>query len=130
MKPSKSFMRDVQFQLRFLECMLASFEGCTIHVESGLVSRRSEGYWASFECAEFNAHATDSYSIAYAFTMLRKRAKVRKSAYIGIWKDHSTLVFDLSKWFASKDECLAFARANQQRAIWDCANSVPISVEG
>lgn len=44
------------------------------------------------------------------------------SVYLGIWVDHGTVYFDVSKWVSNEKEALYFAQRQEQTAIWDCKN--------
>lgn len=132
-KPTKQAMAETEFYIRFLEMMTTGYSGGTISAARGESVEMEYGYWASIHGHEMQADPNDSYAVAQCLARTRRAAVNMTGGHIGIWVDgrngRNMLIFDVSQWFRDKDICLAFAKLNHQKAIWDCANSRPINVD-
>ena len=77
------------------------------------------GYMVSLKGYEWITPKLTEKEVAY-YIATRFRALSKSNRYLGLWYNGAEWVFDVSIHIASRESAIAFAKANDQGAVWDC----------
>jgi hypothetical protein len=88
---------------------------------AGYAGRPEQGYLASYAESE-QIVDSDDFSVRSVFRYaVGCYGRLSLADWIGGWAGPDGVYLDVSKHFADRDECIAFAKANDQLAFYDCA---------
>lgn len=105
--------------------------GGSIHIPSGYVNPK-KGYMVSLK--GFEKKLKDSLSMAavidYVDSEINSTGLLNNHhTYLGIWLKDGTWYLDVSINMDDRDSAIAFGKANEQIAIWDCAKGDEIVLD-
>jgi hypothetical protein len=84
----------------------------------------TDGYWVSDDSGVSVHGPLDSYGIIDALKLM----DIQSGEIVGVWESDQVSYIDRSYHFRNKDTALKMAKAFEQIAVWDCANSRAVGV--
>ena len=82
----------------------------------------TDGYWVSDDTGVSVHGALDSNGILDSLNLM----DIQDGEIVGVWQDNGISYIDRSYHIRNMDTALKMAEAFEQKAIWDCSNSLEI----
>ena len=103
--------------------------GGSLHLPSGNINP-TRGYMVSIKGAESKMSLSLDNAIFFCTKHIeRLMLSGNKDTYFGMWLKDGTWYYDVSINMDDRDSAIAFGKANEQIAIWDCAKGDEIVLD-